>query len=111
MNTYNPDKWMIMKVTSGDPHYRVFGSWSGGYTTGDSWRMNSGIEKVEETENTYRFIGSSGSVYECVKGMYGVTAYGYGIASNMVEQQPDMLAFVDETDWKEELKDLFNLNS
>ena len=45
---YTPDGWMIVKITGTNPHYRVFGSWRGGYLSGDSWRMNSGIISVKE---------------------------------------------------------------
>ena len=53
---YTPDGWMIVKITGTNPHYRVFGSWRGGYLSGDSWRMNSGIISVKEDgENYYVF--------------------------------------------------------
>jgi hypothetical protein len=67
---YTTDNWVILKIKGDDPHYRVLAGWSGGYTTGDSWRMNSGITKVEETENSYLFYGSSGSCYKCRKSSY-----------------------------------------
>lgn len=79
-STYRPDYWAIIKINGVDPHYRVFGSWSGGYLDGDSWRMNSGITRVEETDDTFKFFGSSGSCYECSKNMYGFNVYGAGIA-------------------------------
>lgn len=71
MSTYNPENWEIVKINGTDPHYRVFGSWRGGYTTGDSWRMNSGIMSVTEDEDYYYFKGHSGSVYQCYKEAYG----------------------------------------
>ena len=67
---YTPDNWVIIKFKGDDPHYRVIAGWSGGYTTGDSWRMNSGITKVEETEDSYLFYGSTGSCYKCGKNSY-----------------------------------------
>lgn len=45
--TYTPDNWVVIKFGGSDPHYRVLAGWSGGYTTGDSWRMNSGIVQHE----------------------------------------------------------------
>jgi uncharacterized protein YjiS (DUF1127 family) len=41
-----------------------------GLTRGDSWRVNSGITKVEEDEASYYFSGSSGSRYRCGKRSY-----------------------------------------
>ena len=69
---YIPDKWVIIKIKGEDPHYRVLAGWSGGYTTGDSWRMNSGITKVEFRHDQYIFYGSSGSQYICHKDAYGL---------------------------------------
>ena len=71
MSAYNPDNWVIVKITGTDPHYRVFGSWRGGYIQGDSWRMNSGIVSVEEDGDYYIFKGHSGSTYSCHKKCYG----------------------------------------
>ena len=70
MTMRRPNNWVIIKMKSDNPHYRVLGGWSGGYSDGDSWRMNSGITKVSETENYYYFGGSSGSEYCCHKGSY-----------------------------------------
>jgi hypothetical protein len=102
---YTPDKWAIVKITGTDPHYRVFGSWSGGYLDGDSWRMNSGVVAVEEDGDYYFFKGHSGSTYQCHKSMYGFNAYGAGVAQDLCErsggnmeilqEQPDIL----DMDW------------
>ena len=58
---YTPDKWLLIKVNGENPHYRVFASWYGGYLGSDSWRMNSGITKVTENNDSYLFEGESGS--------------------------------------------------
>jgi hypothetical protein len=86
MSTYSPDKWQIVKITHGDAsHYRVFACWYGGYTSGDSWKMNSGITKVTEDEDFYHFEGFSGSVYVCHKECYGSNMYGRGVLTTMME--------------------------
>lgn len=87
MSQYNPDKWLLIKIGGTDPHYRVFGSWSGSYVNGDSWRMNSGITRVEEDGDYYKFFGSSGSCYRCHKEMYGATAYCWGIAKGYEDEE------------------------
>lgn len=87
MNTYNPENWEIVKITGTDPHYRVFGSWRGGYASGDSWRMNSGITGVTEDEDYYYFKGHSGSVYQCHKGAYGrLGLYNEGVLESYCEK-------------------------
>lgn len=76
MNTRHetPDRWLIVELDGGN--YKVFGTWHGGYVAGNSWRMNSGIVRVDEDKEAYHFVGHSGSVYHCRKGSYGTTEYG-----------------------------------
>jgi hypothetical protein len=86
MNTYSPDKWQIVKLThDGAVHYRVFGVWYGGYTQGDSWKLNSGIVKAALKDEFYHFEGSSGSIYVCHKNTYGTSSYGFSVLSNLIE--------------------------
>ena len=107
MSDYNPDKWMVVKITGNDlpPVYKVFACWSGGYLDGDSWKLNSGITKVTEKTDYFFFDGSSGSVYACRKGMYGSTAYGYGVLQNFIKKAADNAVTIEvlpeETNWLE----------
>jgi len=73
---YNSDKWLIVDVGE---CYKVFATWSGGYLDGDSWKVNSGITKIEIVDDYYHIYGLSGSVYECHKNSYGTTSFGAGI--------------------------------
>ena len=88
MSDYYPDRWAIVHITSPDhePIDKVVGSWYGNFTGGDSWRMNSGIEKVVETENVYEVHGYSGSIYYCKKGCQGMSAYTEMVMNNMATQ-------------------------
>ena len=79
MSEYFPDNWVVLKITdikkSGNTGYgrteevlyKVLAGWSGGYLGSDSWRLNSGIVDVEETVDSFIFIGNSGSRYICDK--------------------------------------------
>ena len=102
---YSPDRWAIIKLTPKDgtpPHYRVFGTWGGSYLGGQSWKMNSGIEKVEEDERYFYFHGSSGSVYCCHKESYGYFSYGLSVLHNMIEKMRDTIEFTElpeKTNW------------
>ena len=69
--TETPERWVILKINGPETYFRVFAGWRGGYTSGDSWRINSGIVGVEEDEDYYYFIGHSGSCYKCHKNGYG----------------------------------------
>ena len=48
MSNYKPDNWVVIKMDGDNPHYRVLAGWSGGYLHGDSWKINSGITRVED---------------------------------------------------------------
>ena len=99
---YNPDFWAVVKITGDDPHYRVFGSWTGGYTYGSSWRMNSGITSVSIDNDYFLFTGSSGSVYKCHKSAYGVH---YGSRSEFdyyINNSDGKITMMpEETNWSE----------
>lgn len=68
-----PDRWVILKLNNeGKAFYKVLAGWSGSYLEGQSWRINSGITKVESKDNYYLFHGYSGSIYKCYKSSYGM---------------------------------------
>lgn len=73
----------MIKIGGTDPHYRIFGSWYGGYAGSYSWRLNSGVKSVEEDENYYYFYGSTGSCYQCHKESYGANSYGWSVVTGM----------------------------
>jgi len=87
-----PDRWLVIEVIKGEL-YKVFGTWSGSYLYGDSWRLNSGIVDVVDTDEAFIFIGNSGSEYTCLKGRYGTTSYGSGFLSEEMKVMPE------DTDW------------
>ena len=98
MSKYRPDNWVVIHIKSGAPHYRVLAGWSGGYLDGDSWRMNSGITRVEVTDEGFDFYGSSGSCYSCHKSAYGLrmnTAPIWG----KVQAAYDVELMDEATDW------------
>ena len=88
MSDYNPDKWVVVRITGKDtpPVHKVFACWYGGWAGADSWKLNSGITKVILEGNSFFFEGSSGSVYECHKNSYGTNMYGQGILNNLIDR-------------------------
>lgn len=88
MSEYNPDKWLVVKITGNDlpPIYKVFACWYGGWAGSDSWKLNSGITKITEDGSCYLFDGSSGSTYVCHKQTYGANMYGRGVLENMIDK-------------------------
>jgi len=100
MTEYNPDNWVIIKIKSSDPHYRVLAGWSGGYLDGDSWRMNSGVTRVDFDGDYYWFFGSSGSCYRCHKHSYGLRINNAHIWNELKERHGDIVELMpEETDW------------
>jgi hypothetical protein len=101
MSNYVPDAWVIVKLTSkGEVHHRVFAGWYGGYLGSDSWKMNSGITKVEDCGTYYRFHGESGSTYECHKEAERTTGYMAQIYANFKSQETDDLK-IEMIDYKD----------
>lgn len=98
---YIPDNWVVLKVnTKPNPHYRVLAGWSGGYTQGSSWRMNSGIVSVTMEDNYCLFKGFSGSVYQCHKDAYGLRTNNVGVVRQYEEERPGLVEVLpEETDW------------
>ncbi len=102
-----PDNWVVVKITNnGESNYKVFGAWVGGYLSGDAWKLNSGVSKVEEDENNYYFHGHSGSCYQCGKGHYGVrTSYTAMVLDEIIESgknnNVDVEMMDENTNWLE----------
>jgi hypothetical protein len=86
MSDYNPDKWVVVKITGADypPIHKVFACWFGGWAGSDSWKLNSGITRAYEEGHCFMFDGSSGSTYACHKASYGTNMYGHGVLQNMI---------------------------
>ena len=94
------DNWVIIFMNGGDPHYRLLMGTSGGYTSGDSWQINSGVTAVEEDEYYFYFHGASGSVYACNKESYMLRMNNAHIWARLQHEQGDKVQMMDEeTDW------------
>lgn len=81
MREYTPNRWEIVRFSNEkETWYRVLGGWSGGYLDGDSWRLSSGLNEIEESGDYYLMKNHSGSVYKCHKegrGMNMISASTY----------------------------------
>lgn len=112
MSEYTPDNWVVIKIKADDPHYRVLAGWSGSYLYGSSWKLNSGITRVEEetieyeyngrkfTSDVYKFYGSSGSCYICNKNSYEMRMNTAGVWAQLEKLHGDKIELMpEETDW------------
>ena len=92
-----PERWVILKLPNN--YYKVFGTWAGGYLDGDRWKLNSGIEKIEQDDDYYYFIGFSGSCYKCHKKGYGIsTSYGLLVLNKIIEQGNSQIELMEDCD-------------
>ncbi len=67
---YTPDIWVFVEIHNPQNNktvYKVLAGWYGGFTQGNEWRLNSGIEEIIEHDSYYEVLGASGSVYYCHK--------------------------------------------
>lgn len=104
---YIPDKWIILKIKDKkETVYKILAGWSGGYLDGQSWRINSGINKITKKGAYYLFEGDSGSVYKCHNESYGTNLISSSILSKMLEnpQTKDMIEVLDNQDFTKLIK-------
>ena len=108
MNEYTPDYWKVVRITSteGEVLYKVFATWCGGYLSGDSWKLNSGIKKVTIIDNHIIFEGYSGSKYKVVNNerSYRTTMYSQSVLESMMKKIELLGGRIEElpfdTDWE-----------
>ena len=105
MISESPDRWIVIKIdNNGEAIYKVFATWYGGYLGADRWKMNSGIAKVEEDDNSFYFYGHSGSCYQCPKSenCYGTSGYSQGVLDSIMGRVPhgyEIGVLEHDTDW------------
>jgi hypothetical protein len=101
MTIYNPNNWVILKIfREGKPYYKVLGGWSGGYLDGDSWKLNSGIAKVNLNGDYFEFLGYSGSIYKCHKDSNIIRMNIAHAIASLEAKYGDSISVMDSsTDW------------
>lgn len=106
--TETPQAWVILKLP--DNQFKVFATWRGGYLDSDRFRLNSGIEKVEQDGENYYFIGFSGSCYKCHKKSYGVaSSWGQSILNVILKNGEGRVKLMEgREDWMDLLKERSN---
>ena len=66
MSEYTPDAWVLIELKDPDtgvPYRKVLAGWHGGYLGDDSWRLSSGVTKIERLDWGYAIHNESGSIY------------------------------------------------
>ncbi|MGR5219874.1 hypothetical protein ACPV4B_06520 [Vibrio parahaemolyticus] len=91
---HKPEGWVIIKETDGridsPACYRVFGSWAGGYTKGDYWRLSSGFYSTDGLtleQGALTIPQYSGSTYVVRTGMqHRLTVYNLCILQSLIDK-------------------------
>lgn len=100
---YTPDNWVVIKASrkkDDDVHFRVLAGWSGGYLSGDSWRLNSGITKVSKDGEYYLFQGNSNSTYRLHKDSYGLRMNNHYVWEELQKSSGYSVSLLDNLeDW------------
>jgi hypothetical protein len=96
---YTPDKWLLVTFKyKGETHYKVLGAFvnpSPSIFEGDSWRLNSGIERWEEDGDYILFHGYSGSTYKCHKDGETFANVMTGVLESLEEQGAKVINYED----------------
>ena len=104
MNMYGPDAWQIIEINGPKGKiYKLFSTWYGGYLGGDSWRLNSGIVRMEKVGKVYEVTGVSGSVYTVPdhESTYRTTLYTGSVLNQMIEKSEyEIKVMPFDTDWE-----------
>lgn len=83
---YFPDKAVLLKIVQ--PHqttYKIFATFFGGFTYGDSWKLNSGITRVEKKDDgSFLCHGYSGSAYRVHPNNEGTSGYTQGVLNKLI---------------------------
>lgn len=88
--TETPDVWLAVKISTAEESIlKIFATWYGGYLGGDSWRLNSGVKKIEIDGDFINFHGYSGSVYRVHKDSEGTSGWTGSILGNYANKSKD----------------------
>ena len=97
MNTYTPDRWVLIEIDRGHKKTRkILSGWYGGYTDSDKWRLSSGITSSQEFDDRFEFTNYSGSKYICMKDSYGMSSYTASVYESFVNGAADIIHLLTE---------------
>lgn len=92
MSDYYPDSYQFISISSDqdeDKIIKLFAAWHNSYLTGDAWKLNSGVTKIEQDsifDNLYIVSGYSGSQYVVNKDSTKLSSYGQGVLRDITEK-------------------------
>lgn len=88
--SYKPDNWVLLKFQNESfTRFKILAGWYGGYLHGDSWKLSSRVERLEEDEHSYTAINGSGSVYVLNKQSERLSGYTASILAGFMDDVKD----------------------
>lgn len=98
MSEYTPDVWVVVELSGSEVrvpnncYHRILAGWYGGFAGSDSWKLNSGVERIVEYEHEYEVHGSSGSIYYCDKRNERTNRYTQSIFEGFAKDSSDEIS-------------------
>ena len=93
MSSYTPDRWVMLEITgkNSEPIRKIFAGWYGGFASGDSWKLNSGVTNIRvDDSGHYEFDGQSGSTYHCHVNTHGMSSYMFSVLASWRDMYPSV---------------------
>lgn len=84
MTAYHPDNFILIRVKDSDDLH-IAGGWSGGYLSGDSWRLSTKVVSIEKEVDMLTFTSASGSVYKASVDQYRMSMVIASVLDGSVE--------------------------
>lgn len=79
-NGIKPLHWLLLEIKQPDKTtVKILSGFAGGYLEGDSWRLSTDVEKIEDNDNEYIVTTKSGSTYLLLKKNIGVSGPSAGM--------------------------------
>ena len=97
---HTPDNWILIRVPDDEPYYMLLSGWSGGYTTGNSWRISAKIIGVDKQTDSYIVTTYTGSKYRCRFTGEMLRMNTAGIWSQLCKEQPGLKQIDMDKTWE-----------
>lgn len=93
------NNWVVLKIQpkayrEQEVFYKLLQGWSG-----NTWHMNSGIERVVKADGLYEVHGFSGIVHKVPEESYGVCLNISGVIDYYEERYPNCIKVMPDCDW------------
>ena len=102
MNTYSPDRWVLVGITSKEHAtiQKILAGWYGGFAVSDYWKLSSGNVNFIDKGEYYESLQESGSSYRLYKASEGFTGLTAGLFKHWSLQVQEQGCTIQQVDVK-----------